>query len=312
MNNSGTFASVAEVAERWGISSRRVRVLCETGAISGATRVGKLWKIPVDAAKPADGRSLRAKGIPACLRALIAEVDALKEQLAAARPLTPAEVEKIRQAFLVDYTHDSTAIEGNTLTLSETAMALEGLTIAEKPLKDHLEAVGHRDAFLYLEDAIRANETLTEGFICRLHSLVLADQPLDRGIYRRVPVMILGAVHKPPEPYLVAPQMEALVAEFTTTPLHPLVAAALFHIRFEAIHPFIDGNGRAGRLLANFFLMRAGYVPINIKFENRRAYYEAFTAYHASGDLTAMVRIFAENERARLKELIPIISGFST
>ncbi len=304
MSYSGTFVSVAEVAKRWGVSDRRVRVLCEAGLIFGATRQGKLWKIPADAPRPPDGRTLRGKGIPPELRATVAAVDALKEKLDAARPLTSAEAEKMRQVFLVDYTHSSTAIEGNTLTLSETAMALEGLTIAEKPLKDHLEAIGHRDAFLFLEETLRAREPLSESFICRLHSLVLADQPLDRGVYRRLPVRILGAVHTPPEPYLVAPQMEALLAEFAATSLHPLLAAALFHIRFEAIHPFIDGNGRTGRLLANFLLMRAGYLPVNIKFEDRRAYYEAFTAYHKDGNLSPMLAIFARNEHARLANLL--------
>ncbi len=304
MKLSGTFVSVSEIAKRWGISDRRVRVLCESGVIPGATRRGKLWKIPADAVKPTDGRSLRGTGIPPELRATVAAVDALKGKLDSARPLTPAEAEKLRQVFLVDYTHASTAIEGNTLTISETAMALEGLTIAEKPLKDHLEAVGHRDAFLYLEEALRSGETLTERFILRLHSLVLMDQPLDRGIYRRLPVKILGAVHTPPEPYLVAPQMEALLAEFSASRLHPIAAAALFHIRFEAIHPFIDGNGRTGRLLANFLLMQAGYLPVNIKFEDRRAYYDAFTAYHQNGNLTPMLTIFAQNEHTRLTNFL--------
>ncbi len=309
MNHSGTFVSVSETAKRWGVSARRVRVLCEAGLIFGAKRQGKLWRIPAEASRPPDGRALRGKGIPAELRAMVAAVDALKEKLAAARPLTSAEAEKMRQIFLVDYTHASTAIEGNTLTLSETAMALEGLTIAEKPLKDHLEAIGHRDAFLYLEETLRVNEPLSETFICRLHALVLADQPLDRGIYRRLPVRIVGAVHTPPEPYLVAPQMEALLAEFAQTRLHPLVAAAVFHIRFEAIHPFIDGNGRTGRLLANFLLMRAGYLPVNIKFEDRRDYYEAFTAYHKDGNLVPMLAIFARNEHMRLTNLLNELNG---
>ncbi len=306
---SEEFVSSGEIAKRWGISDRRVRILCREGAIFGATRAGKLWKIPATAPKPPDARALRGSGIPREWRSAVAAVDALQRKLAAARPLTPAEAEKLRQIFLVDYTHASTAIEGNTLTLSETAMALEGLTIAEKPLKDHLEAIGHRDAFLYLEDVVRAREPLTEGLVRNLHALVLADQPRDRGVYRRLPVKILGAIHTPPEPYLVAPQMEALLAEFAATRLHPLVAAALFHIRFEAIHPFIDGNGRTGRLLANFILMRAGYLPVNIKFEDRRAYYEAFSAYHATGDLAPMLAIFARNEHARLTQLLTDLRG---
>jgi Fic family protein len=101
--------------------------------------------------------------------------------------------------------------------------------------------------------------------------------------------------------------MESWVRDLRTTRLHPLVAAAEFHIRFEAIHPFIDGNGRTGRLLANFILMRSGYLPISIKYEDRHAYYEAFTAYHADGNLIPMLEIFVEREFARLSEYLNII-----
>ena len=136
-----------------------------------------------------------------------------------------------------------------------------------------------------------------------LHTLVLADQPQDRGVYRRLPVFITGAVHTPPQPYLVGPQMEAWVCDLNETHLHPLASAAVSHIRFEAIHPFIDGNGRTGRLLANFILMRSGYLPISIKYENRIAYYEAFTSFHRDNDAAPMIRLFAEAEHARLAEL---------
>ena len=307
MNESGTvFKSTEETAERWGVSSRRVRILCENGLVVGAVRNGKLWKIPLSAEKPRDGRTTRSLGIPAKLRSQIAEIDDLKAQLSAKRPLTDGEREQLRNAFLVDYTYSSNAIEGNTLTLSETAMVLSGMTIGEKPLKDHLEATGHRDAFCFLEDFVKSGDAISEAFVRQLHSLVLADKPLDRGVYRRVPVVITGAVHKPPQPYMVAPMMEAWVRDLQTTRLHPIVSAAGFHIRFEAIHPFIDGNGRTGRLLANLILMRAGYLPISIKYENRRAYYEAFTAYHTKGDVVPMLEIFAERERQRLAEYLNI------
>lgn len=308
MNEIGiVFESSEETARRWGISDRRVRSLCENGQVAGAVRDGNLWKIPRSAAKPRDGRTMRSLGIPHPLRGHIAEIDALKEQLAVKRPLTDGEREQLRNAFLVDYTYSSNAIEGNTLTLSETALVLSGMTIGEKPLKDHLEATGHRDAFCFLEDFVKSGDSISEAFVRQLHSLVLADKPMDKGVYRRIPVIIAGAVHTPPQPYLVAPMMEAWVRDLQATRLHPLVAAAEFHIRFEAIHPFIDGNGRTGRLLVNFVLMRAGYLPISIKYENRRAYYDAFTAYHRDGDLLPMLGIFAERERQRLADHLSII-----
>lgn len=308
MNESGTvFESSEEAAKRWGISDRRVRILCENGQVAGAVRNGKLWQIPLSAAKPRDGRTMHGLGIPPALRGRLAEVDALKEQLAVKRPLTDGEREQLRNAFLVDYTYSSNAIEGNTLTLSETALVLSGMTIGEKPLKDHLEATGHRDAFCFLEDFVKSGDSISEAFVRQLHSLVLADKPMDKGVYRRIPVIIAGAVHTPPQPYLVAPMMEAWVRDLQTTRLHPLVAAAEFHIRFEAIHPFIDGNGRTGRLLVNFILMRAGYLPISIKYENRRAYYDAFTAYHKNGDILPMLGIFSESEQQRLKDYLSTI-----
>lgn len=259
------------------------------------------------AERTVDERSLRDVGVPQELVGQVLKVDALKAKLAKCRPLTSGEKERLREAFMIDYTHNSTAIEGNTLTLNETALVLEGVTIGQKPLKDHLEAIGHRDAFNFLEEVVGHGEEISERLVKELHTLVLADQPRDRGIYRRIPVVITGAVHTPPQPYLVGPQMEAWVRDLNATQMHPLVAAALFHIRFEAIHPFIDGNGRTGRLLANFILMRSGYLPVSIKYEDRVAYYEAFTSFHRDGNSAPMIRIFLESELSRLTALLEAI-----
>lgn len=224
---------------------------------------------------------------------LFSRIDALKVELDKRRPLTQGELQRLRDEFLVEYTYNSNAIEGNTLTLKETAMVLEGITIDQKPLKDHLEAVGHRDAFCYIEQLIRDKVPFSERIIKEIHSLVLMDRPEDKGVYRRIPVRIMGAYHEPPQPYLVAPQMEQLVAEFANTKLHPIEAAALFHLKFEGIHPFIDGNGRTGRLILNFTLMQHGYPPINVKFADRKRYYEAFDSYYRDGDAGAMVALVA-------------------
>ena len=298
---------VRTAAEKWNVSVRRVRMLCAEGKIPGAVQATGGWSIPADAPRPLDSRSLRYSGVPKSLGALLREVESLKVECAQTRPLTEGELNRLREGFLVDYTHASTAIEGNTLTLSETALVLEGVTIGQKPLKDHLEAIGHRDAFRFLEAQVSEGRDLDERFVKDLHSLVLADKPEDRGVYRRIPVFITGAVHTPPQPYLVAPQMKAWVRDLKVTRLHPLVAAAESHIRFEAIHPFIDGNGRTGRLLVNFVLMRSGYLPISVKYENRVAYYEAFTAYHRDGKIEPMVKIVLEAERDRLAEWLRIV-----
>ena len=222
----------------------------------------------------------------------LARIDALKAELDHRRPLTQGELQRLRDEFLIEYTYDSNAIEGNTLTLRETAMVLEGITIDKKPLKDHLEAVGHRDAFLYVEDLVRHHTPFSEHEIKQIHTLVLMDRPEDRGVYRRIPVRVLGAYHTPSDPILIPEQMEQLVAAFQNhTDLHPLERAARFHLRFEGIHPFVDGNGRTGRLILNLMLMQAGYPPINVKYSDRRRYYDSFDAFYRDGDPSVMERI---------------------
>ena len=137
------YMKVAQAAQLWGISDRRVRILCQQGKIEGVIKNGRSYLIPADAVKPVDGRRLRHKEVPEQYLALFSRIDALKEQLDKRRPLTAGELKRLQDEFLVEYTYNSNAIEGNTLTLQETALVLEGLTIDQKPLKDHLEAVGH-------------------------------------------------------------------------------------------------------------------------------------------------------------------------
>ena len=207
------------------------------------------------------------------------KLDELKARLTAMRPLNAGEVKRLRDEFNIEFTYDTNAIEGSTLTLRETALILqEDITIAEKPLRMHLDAIGHRDAFEYVVSISDTADPLTERRIKEIHSLVLMSDAENRGIYRRVPVMIQGALHTPPQPYLIAPQMETLLAGYEDIKRgkHIIEAIAEFHLRFEGIHPFIDGNGRTGRLIINLELIKAGFLPVNIKFTDRRKYYDCF------------------------------------
>lgn len=294
------FMTVKEAAEKWGISDRRVRILCAEGKISGAYQQGRGWKIPANAEKPADGRYKSAIF-------LLEIIDQKKAELDKCRPLTAGEVERLNEEFTVEYTYNSNAIEGNTLTLRETDMVLRGLTIDQKPLKDHMEAVGHKEAFDFVCELVRDNVPISERVIQQIHYLVLADKKDDRGVYRRVPVRIMGAQHEPVQPYLIQPRMEQLMLNFAESTEHIITKLARFHIEFEGIHPFIDGNGRTGRLLVNLELMKAGYPPIDIKFTDRIAYYNAFDEYYTKGNLDAMEKLFAGYVNARLDQYLAML-----
>ncbi len=292
--------TVKEVSSKWGISDRRIRVLCSEGKIPGAYQQGRGWKIPIDAEKPADGR-FRSK------ESVLAQIDRTKQKLDGRRPLTEGETERLNEEFAVEYTYNSNAIEGNTLTLRETDLVLRGLTIDQKPLKDHMEAVGHKEAFDYVRELVKENASLTESIIKQLHYLVLADKKDDRGVYRRVPVRIMGAHHEPVQPYLIKPKMEQLLLDYAASEEHIVTKLSRFHIEFESIHPFIDGNGRAGRLIVNLELMKAGYPPIDIKFTDRVAYYNAFDEYHVKHNISDMENLFAGYINARLDTYLKIL-----
>lgn len=150
---------------------------------------------------------------------------------------------------------------------------------------------------------------LSENIIKQIHYLVLADKREDRGVYRRVPVRIMGAAHEPVQPYLIQPKMEQLLSDYRSSTEHIIPKLARFHIEFEGIHPFIDGNGRTGRLLVNLELMKAGYPPIDIKFTDRVAYYHAFDAYHVKNNLGAMEKLFAGYVNGRLERYLDILEG---
>ncbi|MBQ6021885.1 MAG: Fic family protein [Clostridia bacterium] len=294
------YMTVKEASEKWGISDRRIRVLCSEGRIPGAYQEGRGWKIPSDARKPSDSRFKSKESI-------LAQIDRKKTELDGRRPLTEGEAQRLNEEFTVEYTFNSNAIEGNTLTLRETDLVLRGLTIDRRPLKDHLEAIGHKEAFDYVRELVKENTPLTESVIRQIHYLVLADKKDDRGVYRKVPVHIMGAHHEPVQPYLIVPKMEQLLLSYAGDTDHIVTKLARFHIEFEGIHPFIDGNGRTGRLLVNLELMKAGYPPIDVKFTDRLAYYNAFDAYHVKRDLSAMESLFAGYINARLDTYLDIL-----
>jgi len=239
---------------------------------------------------------------------MFVEIDYLYDKLKSIRPLSPESVRRLSEDFMIDYTYNSNAIEGSTLTLDETALVLkEGVTIGGKPLKHHLEAIGHKDAYYYVEDLVKNKIPISERTIKDIHSLVLMDRQADKGVYRSVPVRV-GSFF-PCQPYEVPIKMERLMIEYGAEmqKLHVIERAAAFHLKFETIHPFIDGNGRVGRLLLNLELMKEGYPPVNIKFSDRDRYYDCFNHYRNNdNDCSKMTELVSEYEADELKRYIDI------
>lgn len=294
------YITVNQAAKKWGLSDRRVRNLCLAGKIPGAYREGRAWKIPSDATKPTDGR-YKSK------ESLVPIIEKKLEILKKRRPLTEGELERLNEEFLVEFTYNSNAIEGNTLTLRETDMVLRGLTIDQKSFKEHMEVIGHKEAFDYVRQLVSENAPISEKIIKDIHYFVLADKKDDRGVYRRVPVRIMGAAHEPVQPYLIVPKMEELLERYKSSEEDIVTKMARFHIEFEGIHPFIDGNGRTGRLLVNLELMKAGFPPIDIKFTDRLKYYQAFDEYYVNDNISAMADMFARYINQRLDLYLSIL-----
>ena len=247
------------------------------------------------------------------LQPLFDKVDALKAELAGFRPLDPAATKRLREDFMIENTYNTNAIEGSTLTLRETAFVLmDNMTISGKPLSHHLDAVGHRDAFEYIISLTESGAPLSERVIKDIHSLVLVHEPRYKGIYRNVPVIIRGAAHVPPQPYLIAPQIEMLLAEYGNEihsgKRHPIEIISEFHLKFEGIHPFIDGNGRTGRLLINLELIKNGYLPVDIKFADRDKYYASFDDYFGGKQTPdTLTKLILDYEAAQLERYIEIV-----
>lgn len=209
----------------------------------------------------------------------------------------------LREKLFLDWTYNSKAIEGNTLTINETKVVLEGITVGGKTMREHLEVINHRDAISYVEDVMHKEEPFSEWQIKNLHRLVL--KGIDdsyAGVYRDQQVFISGVVHTPPPPFKIQEEMDVLMSWYDgkAQSLHPIVLGAMLHAIFVGIHPFIDGNGRTSRLLLNLELMKSGYPPIIIRVENRLAYYNALNKVHTTKDYADFIELVAKEVEASL------------
>jgi Fic family protein len=221
-------------------------------------------------------------------------IAALKAQLDAMRPLSGAALAQLQKHYDVELTYTSNAIEGNTLTLRETAEVIEhGVTVGGKSLRDHLEALDHYDALLWMRGLASGREPVGEGTVCELHRRIVArSRPDIAGVYSTQPRRIAGSPAIFPNPAKIPDLMAAFGAWLEAAAPSP-DAAFDAHYRLTAIHPFGDGNGRTARLLMNLLLLRGGYPPMAVRPEDRAEYLAALETGSVSGDLAPFHTIMA-------------------
>lgn len=224
----------------------------------------------------------------------------------------PAEVvARFARSFDVEYAHNSTAIEGNTLSLIQTKVILEdGLSVGGKALREIYEVANHDRAFSYVKRAVAEGRLLDEEMLKDIHALLM-ENIMDGGVYRNVEVRITGAGFRPPAPQEMFRQMRWFFADMPRQreKLNAIEWAAWTHAEFVRIHPFPDGNGRTARMLMNLQLLTEGFQPISIAKEERLAYYEALEAYAVRGELAPFTEMVAALEEARLDEYLAAFAG---
>ena len=197
---------------------------------------------------------------------IFVENDKLQTRINELKPLSEQQITELRRYFNIGLAYNSNALEGNTLTESETKAVIEdGLTVGGKPLKHHLEAIGHNKAFNHIF-TLTKNAGITEEDIKKLHFLFYSGIDAENaGVYRKIRVFISGSEHKLPAPEKLPELMKKFAEKYSNFKQneHPIQTAAQIHKDFVFIHPFIDGNGRIARLLMNLVLINAGF-PITI------------------------------------------------
>lgn len=271
------YISVMQFAEKFGISERTARNYCASGKIEGAFLTGKTWNIPADAVLP-QRKTMRGKASPL--------LTMLREQKASRLK------GGIYHRTQIDLTYNSNHIEGSRLTHDQTRFIFETNTIGISDgivnVDDIVETVNHFRCFDYIID--HAEEKITEGFIKQLHLLLKTGTSDGRkdwfavGDYKRLPNEVGGQETTPPKE--VHQQMKSLLSDYHQTRQHRLEDILDFHVRFEQIHPFQDGNGRVGRLLMFKECLANDIVPFIITDELKMFYYRGLHEWgHINGYL---------------------------
>lgn len=257
---------------------------------------------------------------PLMQKRLLSRISEKMQRIGSLRPLPADAIKRLHEEMRLLHTYHSNAIEGNTLTLSETKLVLEtGITIGGKALADHIEATNNARAFDLIEDLAKGGRVIDHVTIQEIHEVVTAGILTDSGRYRTHNVRIVGAKKTPPDWSKVVGLIDRLIdeiAESGTHPHHPhrpphphpVETAAFLHHRFVEIHPFTDGNGRVARLLSNLYLIAKGYPPVVIMTQDRGKYYQCLRAADA-GDLAPFTDFIARAVNQSLTLYLAISGG---
>lgn len=240
---------------------------------------------------------------------LLARIDKKMKRLHAMRPLSADALGRLHEEMRLVHTYHSNAIEGNTLTLSETKLILEeGLTIGGKSVREHLEASNNAKAFDRIEELAKKKKAINHVTIQEIHEIVTRGILEDAGRYRTKNVRITGAVKAPPDWSNILQLMDKLIENMAEDKRHPIETASFLHHSFVEIHPFIDGNGRVARLLTNLYLISKNYPSIVLKKEDRIKYYRALRAAD-SGNLSHFANFIAKAVDESLTIYLSISGG---
>gem|GEM_PF-683660 len=258
---------------------------------------------------------LSDKGITVMnIQELLNQADELKNKLDKLRPLPSLTVNSIKNKLALDWIYHSNAIEGNTLDVYETKAILEdGITIGGKSMREHLEAINHKDAINLIEKMISKTEEINATNIKKIHYAVLKGiDEENAGFYRRNMVIVVGANFVPTNHIKIDREMNNLDDWYKSKiaqKLHPIERATQLHTKFVTIHPFIDGNGRTARLIMNFELMKYGYPPAIIKKEERQNYYRSLDVTHKIGNYDEFTKLVALRVIDNLNLYLGVITG---
>jgi Fic family protein len=241
-------------------------------------------------------------------------IDRLKKELDSHRPLSRELAMGLKQLFNVDFTYNSTAIEGNTFSFQETKiLLLEGITIGGKSMREHLEIINHKEAIDDIEElSHKKTEELRRTDIFNIHSIILRGiDSKNAGKYRDVPVYVNlkdGTRHIFCDPLRIADEMDVFFDRlFSSKKEHPVITAAEAHTRFVSIHPFIDGNGRTARLIMNLILLQNGYTPVVIQNKERINYLDAMESWQQNNNKEKFYKIVTGYEKESLEKYLETI-----